>query len=396
MRVSLAPSFSPIKAPGTASVGLPLLDEAGAQIILGWTPSDLAAPIVPSSATLFGPRGVCLHPDGSLWVCDTGHHRLLRWLRTPDADNAPADLIVGQADFLREGRNAKAAPSGASLNVPTGVCAFGRHGLAVADAWNHRVLLWRVAPTRDNQPADIVLGQDDAAQTLANRGADRPTPATLHWPYGVAEIDGRLVVADTGNRRVLIWNEARTTGQRADIVLGQSDFDSRDENAGDAVNALGMRWPHGLASWRGMLAVSDAGDNRIMLWKDLPDRSGAPCDLVLGQKDFSGCDHNMAAYYPSAPTLNMPYAIAVARGRLIAADTASSRLIAFSQAEMGARADRLTGQRDFASKGDNGWGAARRDSLCWPYGLSVRDELVAIADSGNNRVMLWRLAEASR
>ena len=42
MRVSLAPSFSPIKAPGTASVGLPLLDEAGAQIILGWTPSDLA------------------------------------------------------------------------------------------------------------------------------------------------------------------------------------------------------------------------------------------------------------------------------------------------------------------------------------------------------------------
>jgi hypothetical protein len=63
---------------------------------------------------------------------------------------------------------------------------------------------------------------------------------------------------------------------------------------------------------------------------------------------------------------------------------------------MGARADRLTGQRDFASKGDNGWGAARRDSLCWPYGLSVRDELVAIADSGNNRVMLWPLAEASR
>jgi hypothetical protein len=396
MCVSLAPSFSPIKAPGTASVGLPLLDEAGAQIVLRWTPCDLAAPIAPSPSTLLGPRGVCLHPDGSLWVCDTGHRRLLRWRRTPEVDNVPADLTVGQTDFSREGRSATAAPSGASLNVPTGVCAFCRHGLAVADAWNHRVLLWRAAPSRDNQSSDIVLGQDDAAQTLANRGSDRPNAATLHWPYGVAEIDGRRVVADTGNRRALIWNEPQATGQRADIVLGQSDFDSRDENAGDAVNAFGMRWPRGLALWRAVLAVSDAGDNRIMLWKDMPDRSGAPCDLVLGQKDFSGCDHNMAAYYPSAPTLNMPYAIAVARGRLIAADTASSRLIAFSQAEMGARADRRSGQRDFASKGDNGWGVARRDSLCWPYGLSVRDELVAIADSGNNRVMLWPLAKASR
>ena len=86
------------------------------------------------------------------------------------------------------------------------------------------MLLWRVAPTRHNQPPTL-SAQDDAAQTLANRGADRPTAATLHWPYVVAEIDSKLVVADTGNRRVLIWNEPRTTGQRADIVLGQSNFD---------------------------------------------------------------------------------------------------------------------------------------------------------------------------
>ncbi len=396
MRVSLAPSFSPIKAPGTASVGLPLLDEAGAQIILGWTPSDLAAPIAPSLSTLFGPRGVCLHPDGSLWVCDTGHHRLLRWLRMPEADNAPADLIVGQADFSREGRNAKAAPSGAKSQ-----CAHGR--LRLWPSWPRR--------SRRLEPSHAAVARGADARQSAGRHCARPgrrsadarqsrrrSPDCCDTALALWRRRDRrqLVVADTGNRRVLIWNEPRTTGQRADIVLGQNDFDSRDENAGDAVNALGMRWPHGLALWRGMLAVSDAGDNRIMLWTDLPDRSGAPCDLVLGQKDFSGCDHNMAAYYPSAPTLNMPYAIAVARGRLIAADTASSRLIAFSQAEMGARADRLTGQRDFASKGDNGWGAARRNSLCWPYDLSVRDELVAIADSGNNRVMLWPLAEASR
>lgn len=396
MRVSLAPSFSPIKAPGAAVAGTPLLDETGARTILGWTPSDLATPIAPSKSTLFGPRGALLHPDGSLWVCDTGHHRLLRWRRAPPIDNAPADLVIGQRDFAHEGRNGKGAANGASLDVPTGVCAFGARGLAVADAWNHRVLLWREAPTRDNQPADIVLGQPDAAQTLANHGADRPNAATLHWPYGVAEIDGRLVVADTGNRRVLVWNDAIATGQPADIVLGQKDFDSRDENAGAPVNALGMRWPHGAALWRGMLAVADAGDNRVMLWRAMPDQSGTPCDLVLGQSDFSGCDHNMAAYYPSAAALNMPYAVAVADDVLIVADTASSRLVGFSRPAMGARADRLTGQIDFASKGDNGWGVARRDTLCWPYGLSVRGGLAAIADSGNNRVMLWSLAETAQ
>jgi hypothetical protein len=30
-----------------------------------------------------------------------------------------------------------------------------------------------------------------------------------------------------------------------------------------------------------------------------------------------------------------------------------------------------------------------RDSLCWPYGLSLSAGRLAIADSGNNRVVIW-------
>ena len=390
MRVTF-PSFLPTKAPGTATAGAPLLDPAGPRAVLGWDADALAAPIVPSAHSLFGARGVCLHPDGSFWVCDTGHHRLLGWRRAPGQDNAPADTLLGQPDFSREGRNAKGPASAATLNVPTGVAAWGR-GLAVADAWNHRVLLWRETPTALNQLADIVLGQDDASATEANRGADHPTAATLHWPYGVAELDGRLVVADTGNRRVLICTRPHRPGPPADLVLGQRDAASRDENAGHEVGDSGMRWPHGVASWRGGLAVSDAGNNRIMLWDQWPDKPGAPCDRVIGQTAFAACDHNAASYYPNAAALNMPYAIVEAAGRLIAADTANSRLVGYSSAAMGAAADRLTGQPDFASKGDNGWGLAGRDTLCWPYGLSVQGSLVAIADSGNNRVLLWPLA----
>lgn len=392
MTVALAPpSFRPVKRDGTALPGRPLLMPAGPCVVLGWTEGDFAAPLSPSATSLFGPRGACLHPDGSLWVADTGHHRLLGWRTMPERDNAPADILIGQPAFDREGRNGKGMPSLATLNVPTGLCAW-RGGLAVADAWNHRVLIWHSTPTHSGQPADLLLGQASAECVLANRGAADPDAAGLHWPYGVAEIDGRLVVCDSGNRRVLVWNDPVETGQAADLVLGQQGFGSRDENAGGEVGAMSMRWPHGAAWWDGHLAVADSGNNRVMLWHGFPVAPGAPCDAVLGQADMTHCDHNMSSYYPSARALNMPYAVAAADGRLVVADTANSRLLGWGEHTTGSAAQWLSGQPDFASKGDNRWGTAQRDSLCWPYGLSARGSLVAIADSGNNRVLLWELA----
>lgn len=392
MKVSLAPSFEPIKAPGTQESGAPLLDSAGPECVLGWTEGEFAVALQPSPQTLFGPRGVCLHSDGSLWVSDTGHHRLLGWRNTPTKDNVPADILIGQPSFEKEGRNAKTTPTDFSLNVPTGVTEW-RGGLAVADPWNHRVLVWRTPPTHHNQPADIMLGQNQPDSVLANRGADVPTATTLHWPYGVSSIDDNLVVCDTGNRRVLIWNDLNETGQPADLVLGQHGFTSRDENAGEDVSAMSMRWPHAAMLWKGQLAVADAGNNRVMLWSDgVPTENGTPCDGLIGQSGFAFCDHNMANYYPSSRALNMPYALAVDGNCLIVADTANSRLVGWFDAGIAPPASSLTGQLDFASKGDNGWGIARRDSVCWPYGLSARHGLVAIADSGNNRVLLWRMS----
>ena len=163
--------------------------------------------------------------------------------------------------------------------------------LAVADAWNHRVLIWHGFPRTSNQPADIVLGQVDFAGGLANRGADAPGGDTLNWCYGVTIADGRLFVADTGNRRVLMWNRIpERNGAPADLVMGQADFACRDENAGRAIGAIGMRWPHAVVAADSALMVADAGNNRIMVWRSMPERNGAPCDFVLGQAgvDASG------------------------------------------------------------------------------------------------------------
>jgi hypothetical protein len=56
---------------------------------------------------------------------------------------------------------------------------------------------------------------------------------------------------------------------------------------------------------------------------------------------------------------------------------------------MDAPAIGLAAQYGFADKGDNRWGVAGRDTLCWPYGLSSAEQTLAIADTGNNRILLW-------
>jgi hypothetical protein len=395
MRISLVPRHRQPSAIVTGGNCLPLLDAGGPHAILGGQvdADEVAAPIAPRADTLFAPRGVCLErPDGPLFVCDTGHHRLLIWNRTPAADRSPADFLIGQRDFLQEGRNANGAVGATTLNVPTGVAAAD-HILAVADAWNHRVLLWHGYPSASNRSADVVLGQGEFSGNLANRGASAPGADTLNWCYGVTIVDGRLFVADSGNRRVLMWDRVpMVNGASADLVLGQRDFTTRDENAGEGAGALGMRWPHGVAIVDSKLLVTDAGNNRIMVWQKLPTANGLPCDFVLGQADVMGLDHNRAAYDPTAGTLNMPYGLDTHGARLVVADTANSRLLGFDTDElaMGAAATRLAGQLDFTTKGDNRWAVPQRDSLCWPYDVACCGDTVVIADSGNNRVLLWQ------
>jgi hypothetical protein len=385
--------------------GFPL-SVGGAEVILGKiiTPEELVVPLSPSAVEMFAPRGACLiSEDGPLWVSDTGHHRLLGWKSLPTKDGQPADWVIGQPDFFHEGQNAKGIPGSSTFSVPTGICKCGE-GLAVADAWNHRVLIWKNIPQDSHVPADLVLGQANFYENQPNRGKLEASANTLNWCYGVFYHQGKLFVADTGNRRVLVWFQLpKENGQPADLVLGQPDMHHRDENGGGSPSASSMRWCHDIAFWGEHLVVIDAGNNRVMIWNGMPIENNTPCAVVLGQKNFNAVEMNQGIYFPNASSLSLPYGVATTDNWLIVADTANSRLLGWKKPELplwpqvslqGVSADAIAGQKDFQSKGENrNYGLPKRDSFNWSYGIKICGQTAVIADSGNNRILLWHLGD---
>lgn len=371
----------------------------GAEVILGKSvePGQLVIPVVPSKQAMFGPRGACLISEGPLWVSDTGHHRLLGWRNVPTQDNQPADWVIGQPDFDHEGQNAKGTPGRTTLNVPTGMCVCGE-GLAVADAWNHRILIWKKVPEDSNVPADVVLGQANFTDNEQNRGKLEAAAHSLNWCYGVFYHQGRLFVADTGNRRVLIWHQLpEENGQPADLVLGQPDMISRNENGGGTPSASSMRWCHDITFWEDNLIVTDAGNNRVMIWQGIPTENNVPCAVVLGQKTFDSVEMNQGVYFPNASSLSMPYGVSSTQDWLLVADTANSRILGWKKPQsiislQGSDTHVLVGQFDFQSKSENrNFGLPTRDSLNWCYGIKMCGKTAVIADSGNNRILLWKI-----
>ncbi|CAN5147291.1 NHL repeat-containing protein [soil metagenome] len=353
----------------------------------------LLPPAMPTAAHIYAPRAVWT--DGRIVVAaDTGNHRVLIWHGVPSSDGAAAAVVLGQLDEHSEGPAAGGAGPANGMNLPTGVLVHeGR--LVVADAWHHRVLVWDRLPQVTGMPPDHVLGQPDDRSVEPNAGGG-PGAGTFYWPFGIGVVDGRFHVADTGNRRVLVWRDGiPDAGQPADVVVGQPDAESREENRGADVGADSFRWPHAVAATgHGGLLVADAGNHRLLRW-DVHPETDTPADGVLGQLDFIGGAE--FPYFSQAGRLRFPYGLSTVDGGLAVADTANNRVLVFDATDVthDRLPDAILGQPTLAANGENRWEAVGADTLCWPYGVhwhrppDADAELMAIADSGNNRVVLW-------
>jgi uncharacterized protein (TIGR03437 family) len=250
---------------------------------------------LPNAKALRGPQGVWIQ-NGKLYVCDTQYNRVLIFNSIPTSNGAAADVVLGQPNMttfvqpdLTQQKNDVTA---SALLNPVSVSSDGTH-LFVTDLGYNRVLIWNTIPTSNGQPADVAVGQPDLVSSIANNGftttpgdtTNKQTPvlcttsngtdannnptypsscnATLSFPRFVLAAGNRLFIADGGNDRVLVFNNIPTqNGASADFVLGQ--IGGSVNQASDAADSL--RTPQSLA-WDGTnLYVSDSYNRRITLY----------------------------------------------------------------------------------------------------------------------------------
>lgn len=344
----------------------------------------LAAPAFVLEGELLAPRGVCLH-RGLLVVADTARNQVFLF-RQGEAGFSPILTLGGTG-------NARAGCDADTFQYPSGVWTDGRR-LIVADAWNHRVLVWDRMPQSDGTPADVVIGQPGFRDNEVNRkGISFPPAAdTLYWPYGVWSDGTSLWISDTGNRRILYYERIPVShGAAATAVIGQADLMSRDYDPANAV------WPYSVKLGpAGEMLVADTQYHRCLYWKHWKDALTSPADRVIGQPDMHANGANRFRLQPAANTINWCYDACFAADGIVVADTGNSRLLHFdglTAADPAART--LTGQAHFEANGEASLSLKSTDdhsrNLYWPFSVSHSDGMLAVADTGKSRILLYEM-----
>ncbi len=336
------------------------------------------------------PRGV-YSANEKLIVADTAQNRVLIWNKIPLTSYLKPDIVLGQFNSTEPKRNAGNTTNASSLSYPSGIWSDGNI-LIVADAWNHRVLIWNKFPMEDNQPADTVIGQPGMQNNLPNvQGiAKQPTARTLYWPYGIGCNGKHLWIADTGNRRILFYNTIPQTNYKpADKVIGQQDFKERDYNSEHAI------WPYSVkTSESGMFAIADVQYYRILIWKQWKDAFSKKADIIIGQPDMESCGQNQYQSKPAANTLGWCYDMAFSNNSFYVADTGNSRILHFENipAETNTEADDLYGNGDFESPGEHlHVGKPGSEYLYWPFSVTIANNRLIVADTGNHRIIIYNI-----
>ena len=216
--------------------------------------------------------------DGALYVPDFSNHRVLKY-NNPFVNDRVADAVWGQLDFSGHkcNRGKLAKPTAATLCFDSGadrlITNLQSAGVEVdedgnvwvADSGNNRVLRFPMNSLtgRVSKSADLVLGQSDFES--AERGS---ALNEMHRPSAVRIApDGSAYVADTGNDRVLVFQRPFASGMEADSVFG-SQLHHPTSIEFD---------PAGRGVW-----INDAGNNMVELW----DAAGSSVLKVVGKNSY--------------------------------------------------------------------------------------------------------------
>ena len=301
---------------------VPTVNNANADFVIGQNDFTSNAS-GETSTTLTGPTGVA-YENNHFFILNGGlDARANHWSQLLTDNSVAADLVVGQADF-GAGVNFTCAQNTFRF-LPTSIAVVNGK-LVVGDS--RRVLIWNSIPTTSGANADIVLGQQNFSNCAANDqdgdgNSDTPTAQTIDGFTSVWSDGTRLVVSDSGNNRVLIWNSFPTSNaQAADLVLGQADFTSAVTPTTTATS-IG---PGFVTSNGNQLFITDGINERVMIWDSWPTSNNQPADRVLGANDLVGDVTGLT----NASTFINAEALAVTSDHLLLLDSNNSRVLVFN------------------------------------------------------------------
>jgi uncharacterized protein (TIGR03437 family) len=229
----------------------------------------------PSAQNMLDPVSVTVDNHGRMFVADLGFDRVLIFFSIPTQDGFPADVVIGQKDMTTAGFSDH-DDNPLTPQVRT----------AVLD------MCEQVGPFDDDgsfTPNDDIFPNPidrDPNPDLDGDGEPDDEPPPLRWPRRCqhtlnfprfALSDGeKLFIADSGNDRILVYNQIPTQndgdGIPADVVIGQPDFLALT----DAVSPGNLRSPTSLAHDGTNLYVADPFVRRVLVF--------SPGDPIVAQE----------------------------------------------------------------------------------------------------------------
>jgi sugar lactone lactonase YvrE len=247
-----------------------------------------------------------------------------------------------------------------SNNIDLGVAGCDAYGLCldtkgrlwVADTGNHRVLMFEDANTRSSSVPDKVLGQFNF--TTREKDVNR---FRMAFPLGVCvDSSDRLWVADNENGRVLRFDDVtnKLNGALADGVLGKPDFVTGGPTYSGALSSSDLVSAHSVTiSPTGALFVADGAGNRVLRFDNAANlANGSAATAVLGQADFTS---KLIVSPPTAATMLYPVSVfSTPSDSLWVTDSSNSRVLRFDSASTkptNSVANGVIGQPNFTAPG---------------------------------------------